>query len=211
MATVVQAGGSTPRSAGARMMITQDDFEGTVGGGALEHHVMDEARQLLSDPKRTTHMVSVHLVRDLAMCCGGKMSVFLEKVDPGPTLWIFGAGHVGTELAHIAALTGFAVQIVDERDEWADASRFTDAVTVIDVDPEDHIRANPPSPDDYVVVVTHNHALDETLLRKLGEHPVTYLGMIGSRGKWLRFKDRLGARGLDDAAHGSERHQTAAS
>ncbi len=124
LATVVEAGGSTPRAAGARMMIDANDTMGTIGGGALEKRVIDDARNLLSEQKQSTHMVSVHLVRDLAMCCGGKMSVFLEKVDPSPTLWIYGAGHVGTQLAHTAQLAGFAVTVVDGREEWANAERF---------------------------------------------------------------------------------------
>ena len=74
LATVVESGGSTPRVSGARMAITADHF-GTIGGGALEYRIINDARALLANPKQTTELVSVHLVRDLAMCCGGKMSV----------------------------------------------------------------------------------------------------------------------------------------
>ena len=92
------------------------------------------------------------------------MSVFLEKVDPEPTLWIFGAGHVATALAPLASQAGFNVTVVDAREEWNDPTRFPDEVTVLDAEPEDHLRTNAPNANDYVVIVTHDHSLDESLI-----------------------------------------------
>ena len=70
LAMVVATGGSTPRLAGARMVITATGQQGTIGGGAFEHHVIQQARALLADPTRTVASVEVHLVHDLGMCCG---------------------------------------------------------------------------------------------------------------------------------------------
>lgn len=198
MATVVESGGSTPRVAGARMLVTAEGIVGTIGGGALEHHVIEHAHLLIQTAGPATQMVAVHLVRDLGMCCGGKMKVFLEKHDPRPRLWIFGAGHVGTELAVVAQVAGFDVAVVDERGEWADAARFPDTVDVFDEDPIDFIKGTPPGADDFVVIMTHSHPVDEAVLRALADRPLAYLGMIGSRGKWARFRNRLTARGIDE-------------
>ncbi|MEZ4436513.1 MAG: xanthine dehydrogenase accessory protein XdhC [bacterium] len=198
LATVIETGGSTPRDAGARMAITHRDFAGTIGGGAFEKHVIDEARALLADPGREVHRLDVHLVRDLGMCCGGRMSVLLETIDPAPPLRIYGAGHVGTALAEAARLAGFAVTIIDARAEWSDPARFHPDITVIDAEPEDHLRHHTPGPADYVVVVTHDHPLDEALVRAMLPAPPGYLGLIGSRGKWARFQNRYRARGFDD-------------
>ena len=199
MATVIESGGSTPRIAGARMLIEMGRIVGTIGGGAIEQRVIEAAHALLATQGPATELVSVHLVRDLAMCCGGKMSVFLEKNDPRPRLWIFGAGHVGTEVAAAAHIAGFSVSVVDERAEWADPSRFPAEVEVHDADPIDFIKANPMGAEDFVVVMTHSHPLDEAVLRAVAQRPLRYLGMIGSRGKWARFRNRLSARGIDDA------------
>ena len=153
LATVIDVGGSTPRSAGARMIIETESTFGTIGGGAVEQHIIDGARALLLDDSKNTDLISVHLVRDLAMCCGGKMSVFLEKIDPMPKLWIFGAGHVGTELARAAAMAHFDVAVVDERAEWADPERFPAEVSVHDADPVDFLKTTPMEPDDFVAVM----------------------------------------------------------
>lgn len=167
LATIIETGGSTPRNAGARMAITPTDFTGTIGGGAFEKRVIDEARALLADPAREIHRLDVHLVRDLGMCCGGRMSVLLETIDPPPPLRIYGAGHIGTALAETARLAGFTVTVIDGRAEWADPTRFHPDITVCDADPEDHLRAHPPATTEAIVVVTHDHPLDEALIRAL--------------------------------------------
>jgi xanthine dehydrogenase accessory factor len=76
LATVVAASGSTPRHLGARMMITREGrLIGSVGGGRIEHEVVQRAAEVVAT--QTSAVVSHHLVRDLAMCCGGSMEVAL--------------------------------------------------------------------------------------------------------------------------------------
>lgn len=198
LCTVVDTGGSTPRLAGSLMAVEAEAQHGTIGGGEMERRVVEAARALLAEPRRHADTWSAHLVRDLGMCCGGQMKVFMQKVEPAPRLWIYGAGHVGTALAAAAQGAGFAVTVVDARAEWADPARFPADVTVVDAEPEDHLKATPPPEDAFVVVVTHSHPLDEALIRRLLEAPPRYLGLIGSRGKWARFRQRLSARGVTD-------------
>lgn len=204
LATVTDTGGSTPRLAGAMMGVTLEGQAGTVGGGAFEHRVVEAARALLAAPGQATTLVDVHLVRDLGMCCGGRMTAFLNKTEPAPRLWIFGAGHVGTSLAPVAALAGFAVTVVDERAEWARADRFPPEVAVLDAEPVDLLKRpgaglDRPGPRDLVVVTTHAHDLDERLIHALASAPPAYLGLIGSRNKWAKFRARLTERGVEAA------------
>ena len=52
LCTVVKSEGSTPRHVGSKMLVYADGkFIGTVGGGDLEHRVMDEAWMAISDGK----------------------------------------------------------------------------------------------------------------------------------------------------------------
>ena len=126
------------------------------------------------------------------------MAVTDKSGEPRPRLWIFGAGHVGTELAAVAGETGFDVVVVDERDEWADSSRFPSSIEVHDADPIDLIRAGRVDEGDWVVVMTHSHPLDEDIIRLLLPVSLSFLGMIGSRGKWARFVQRFRARDVPD-------------
>lgn len=208
VAVVTDTGGSTPQLAGALMAIAATQAAGTVGGGAFEHLVMQTAREMLAPGGARARTVEAHLVRDLGMCCGGRMTAFLTRTDPRPALWIFGAGHVGTALAAQARLLDLQVTVVDGRAEWADPGRFSPGVAVLDVEPEDLLggdAAAGPPPGAWVVVTTHSHPLDEAIVRALAPRllapqPLGYLGLIGSRAKWARFRARLLARGVSAAA-----------
>jgi xanthine dehydrogenase accessory factor len=60
LVTVARAEGVTPRGAGARMIVVRDRTFDTVGGGALELHAIDTARQMLRDNAAT---ITRHLER----------------------------------------------------------------------------------------------------------------------------------------------------
>src|SRR5687768_5543756 len=125
LATVIDSQGSTPQKPGSKMLVLEHgETRGTVGGGAIEKQIVDAAVALLANADAQTQLVETHLTHDLGMCCGGKMRVFLEKHGAAARLWVFGAGHVGREIARLAHVTGFRVTVVDERPEWASRERF---------------------------------------------------------------------------------------
>src|SRR5262249_18368931 len=125
LATVVETRGFTPRGPGAKMLVEPAEIHGTIGGGASEDEVVREARALLERGGSAT--LRRHLTRELGMCCGGEMAIFLEVLEPAPALVIFGAGHIAKPLAAVAAGCGFAVTVVDGRAEWATEERFPTA------------------------------------------------------------------------------------
>ncbi|TMQ69260.1 MAG: xanthine dehydrogenase accessory protein XdhC [Candidatus Eisenbacteria bacterium] len=194
MATVVETRGFTPRKSGARMLVAGDgETWGTVGGGAIEQEILERARALLAGEAST--LVRRHLTQELGMCCGGEMSVFLEVIAPAPELVVFGAGYIAKPLAAIAAGCGFEVTVVDGRVEWANEERFPHARLHLGA-PEDFARAWTPRGEECAVVVTHDHALDQRLVELLLEHPLRFLGMVGSIPKQRKFALRLKARGF---------------
>jgi xanthine dehydrogenase accessory factor len=194
--TVVEARGFTPRKPGAHMLLSpQGECVGTVGGGAIEQAALEEARRVLA--QGGSLLFQRHLTQDLGMCCGGEMSIFIEALEPRPRLVVFGAGYIGKPLAAMAVSCGFDVTVVDGRPEWATPDRFPGA-TVIGQDPEDVARALALTPEDYVCVVTHDHALDHRLVQVLLRRPLRFLGMIGSLPKQRKFALRLRAHGYGD-------------
>ena len=130
------------------------------------------------------------------------MEIFIEPVGDRPWLIVFGGGHVGAALCDIASMSGFRVHVVDERPDYATAQRHPRAAAVTPCDPLDALVDLPFGEDAYVVIVTHDHHLDERLLHRCTELPHRYLGMIGSRAKVLRFFKRYEARGLDMSLFG---------
>jgi len=81
IATVTGARGSTPRHLGARMVVDATGAQwGTIGGGRIEQLVAAAAREVAAGA--APRVVRQHLVRDLAMCCGGSMEVVLTPAEP---------------------------------------------------------------------------------------------------------------------------------
>ena len=181
-------------------MLVRDDasIEGTVGGGAIEEAVRGEAAQVLKEGR--PRLFAAHLSRDLAMCCGGRMEIFLEPVGLPPWLLLFGGGHVGRAVCEAATLAGFRVHLVDERPDYGRAESHPRAAVITCDEPLSVLDTLPFSDDAFVVITTHNHRLDEALLSACLARPHRYLGMIGSRAKVHRFVDRAAHRGeLPDA------------
>ncbi len=199
LATVIESAGSTPQKPGSKMVVLEDgSLRGTVGGGAIEHQIIQAARALLGAPE-WTRIIETHLTHELGMCCGGRMKVFLEKHGPSPRLTVFGAGHVARELATLAHRVGFQVTVVDARPEWANPERFP-GIELKVRDPADHARELTGGPEHYFCVTTHDHPLDQAVVEALLNKPSAYLGVIGSRRKAERFRMRLRAAGFAEEA-----------
>jgi xanthine dehydrogenase accessory factor len=196
LCTVIASHGSTPQKPGSKLVVKADgSLLGTVGGGAIEKQIVDAALALLGDGSASTQVLDTHLTHELGMCCGGRMTVFLEKHVAAPSLVVFGAGHVAKELAALAVATGFRVTVVDERAEWASPQRFPGCT--LDPRPCDDVaRAHEAGADTYYCVTTHDHALDQRCVEALLDKPSAYLGVIGSRRKAERFRQRLRAAGF---------------
>lgn len=193
LATVIRTGGSTPQVPGARLLWMPDGSRiGTVGGGAIEHAVIEALRACVVSGKH--EVLRRDLARDLGMCCGGRMEVFVEPIEAAPRLVVVGAGHVGASVAGFAREVGFRVSVVDAREELNDEARFPGCERVL-ATPRESLASVRPSEHDHVLVTTHDHRLDEEALDAYARAPHRYLGLIGSQRKILRILARLAHRG----------------
>ena len=196
LATIVSAVGSAPQVPGAKLLLTMGgETAGTVGGGAFEQRVLEEARALL-EGAATTLLLELNLSRDLGMCCGGVLTVFLERVAMPARLVVLGAGHIARPLVELASAVGFETVVVDAREAWADAARFPRARAVHCDDPEAVIAELALDADTAVVVVTHHHPLDQALVRALVGSRAGFCGLVGSEAKRNKFLMRLTAQGI---------------
>ena len=120
------------------------------------------------------------------------VSIFLEPIQPRPTLLIAGAGHVGQALCHIGSWLDFDIAIVDDRADFASRSRLPEADEIIIGDIAEELRQYPINHLTYVVIVTRGHQHDESALHSVVESDARYIGLIGSRRKIkLIFDDLL--------------------
>ena len=76
---VAEVRGSTPREPGAFMLVGRDSVAGSIGGGQLEWEAVASARDLLADTAPAARVNKVVLAADVGQCCGGVVSVWLER------------------------------------------------------------------------------------------------------------------------------------
>jgi xanthine dehydrogenase accessory factor len=189
LATVVRATGSTPQQPGARLLLREDGTTlGTVGGGAIERVVLEALKSALLAER--SELLSRDLAHDLGMCCGGRMEIFVEPILPSPRLWLLGAGHVAKPTAALALSVGFEVQVVDEREELNTPERFPGCKLWLD-DPSDVLLRAGLGERDWVLIVTHDHQLDERALESASGTSARYVGLVGSRRKVFRLVERV--------------------
>lgn len=88
LVTVVAGSGSTPRGAGAAMIVTKNGRQaGTIGGGAVEYRSEQMAAEILENKTNRLHdfTLTANQVEDLGMICGGSVTVYfryLAAKDP---------------------------------------------------------------------------------------------------------------------------------
>lgn len=77
---VAEARGSTPREVGASMLVWDGGQSGTIGGGTLEFEATAAARSGM------TGLIRKALGPDLGQCCGGAVTLLLERFEAAPDM-----------------------------------------------------------------------------------------------------------------------------
>ncbi|MFK3915448.1 XdhC family protein [Psychrobacter sp. NPDC078501] len=145
LATVVAVNGSAPRALQAKMIITQDNIVDTLGGGGLEHDVINTARQLLNGeiaatvskevkpkvyeandtsaltPSKGVRRDAVYtkhypLGAKLAQCCGGSVTVMFECFNVTPPMSVLVFGAGHVASALMTILAELPCQV-----DWVDS------------------------------------------------------------------------------------------
>lgn len=112
-----------------------------------------------------------------------RVEFLVEPVIPAPLLLVAGGGHVGQALARQAVLVGFEVAVVEDREEFADASLYPPGVQVHRGRFAELVKQWPLDADTYVAIVGRGHKVDGEALAAVIDKPVRYVGMMGSRRK----------------------------
>jgi xanthine dehydrogenase accessory factor len=200
LVTIVSSTGSTPQRVGAKMLVFADGRTvGTIGGGCYENDAFWKAREAITarKPQNVKYELTDDIAEESGLICGGQMEVFIEPVEASPEVFVFGAGHVGHQLARLAHETGFRVTVVDDREKFASADRFPAGIHAIVEDIPTWLQTHQLPPTAYAVIVTRGHKHDFDALRLIAPSGVRYVGLIGSRAKVKRIYDALRAEGMD--------------
>jgi xanthine dehydrogenase accessory factor len=198
LCTIVESHGSTPRHIGSKMIVYPDGkISGSVGGGEIEKRVIDVAKQCLDDKK--PQLLQYNLVNpehgDPGVC-GGSVQVFVEPVLPRPQLVVIGGGHVGKAVVHLAAWLGFKVIVSDDRPEFCSPEFHPEAEEFI-VAPMAEIPAKINVHENtFIVLTTRGAGIDIPGLPSLLDTQAAYIGVIGSRRRWILTKKGMAEAGV---------------
>jgi xanthine dehydrogenase accessory factor len=198
LCTVIRSSGSVPRHSTSKMLVFADGkFVGTIGGGEMENRTIEAAKQVarsgqakimeynLVDPKQGDPGV-----------CGGTVEIFIEPINPPPSVIIIGAGHVGRATAHLAKWLGFRVIVNDDRAELVAPEWIPEADVYLPGVLDDHLTEINLNPQTYVLLLTRGVQFDVALLPKLLEADVAYVGVIGSKRRWTQALKELREKGV---------------
>ncbi len=198
LCTVVKSEGSTPRHVGSKMLVYLDGhFIGTVGGGDLEHRVIDEAWMAIADGSpRLLHYNMADPSRGDPGVCGGQVEVFVEPILPHPTIVVIGAGHVGKAVAHLAKWLGFRVAVSDDRREFSNKESVPDGDAYYQCPMEELPTQLKIDRRSFLVLTTRGSSVDAAGLPALLETPAAYIGIIGSKRRWATTVKELQSKGV---------------
>ena len=87
LVTLVAIRGSAPREAGAKMMVTADDCNGSIGGGQLEFQCAQLAAGMLGSDGHVERQ-KISLGTQMGQCCGGVVEVLFESIVAGHPSWL---------------------------------------------------------------------------------------------------------------------------
>jgi xanthine dehydrogenase accessory factor len=201
LATVIGTRGSTPGKATMKMLIRPDGSSvGSVGGGCVEAEVLERSFEVLRSGLSQRVQVELNEADnpETGLVCGGHIEIFIEPISM-PTIILFGAGHVARAICNFAAPAGFRVEVHDDREGFATSEQFPLA-TVRRTQPfAEAARELRVGPDRFVLIMTRGHRQDLEVLRALAANriDVPYLGLIGSKSKFLTLKKHLLAEGVE--------------
>lgn len=210
-ARLTRVRGSSPRGEGAFMLVSDSDIWGSIGGGQLEHLVIQSARDMLAKEVAQQDL-DVPLGPEINQCCGGRVEVTLFQpslaqqaalmaeeeaaLSKLPHVYVFGAGHVGRAICDLLQFMPVRTLLVDER--GAEQARCdADVARSHTILPDSIPRTAPPG--SAAIVLTHQHATDFLIAAEaLAHESFCYVGMIGSKTKKAQFRKWLEQSGGGD-------------
>ena len=199
LATIVEVQGSIPSHESSKILVRDDgSIAGTVGGGCVEAEVWSVAQEVMREekPRRLHFNLNANPEYDNGLICGGSLDIFVEPILATPTVLILGGGHVGLNVARVAKVAGFDVVVADDREAFANRERFPEAAETM-AGPWDEIFPKlQVTHHTYLVLVTRGHKGDLDCLRWAVTTDARYLGMIGSKRKFIEICKVLEREGV---------------
>lgn len=183
------------------MLVREDgSFIGSVGGGEVENRVRNEALASIEDGKvrRLKYSMVDPKAGDPGVC-GGTLEVYVEPILPKPLLVVIGGGHVGKAIVTLAKFLDFRVAVSDDRPEFCTPEMTPDADEYYCVPMAQLPEKLKITPHTYLVLTTRGSNIDIEGMAPLLDSPARYIGVIGSKRRWITTRKALMAQGYPES------------
>jgi xanthine/CO dehydrogenase XdhC/CoxF family maturation factor len=171
MATVLQST-APDLSPGQRFVRTEEN------AGDVPAWLADDVREVLATGKPATRRFSLP---------AGSADVFLERIDPGIELVIFGAGYDVIPVARLAREMGWQVTVTEDCIAHLAPKRFPAATCVLYADRHAVLDKIPLTDRTAAVLMSHNFKYDLAVLADLLTTSVPYIGILGPRKRFEKM------------------------
>lgn len=175
LATILKADDATHLTPGSRFVLTGQDSN-------APHWLCDEMRDVFGTGKPLTKSFFTEL---------GTVEVFIERIDPGIELIIFGAGYDVVPVAKLARELGWQVTVTDDCVAHLSPKRFPVATCVLFADRAAVIDQLTITGRTAAVLMSHNFNYDRAVLQALLTTDVPYIGMLGPRKRFDKMRDEF--------------------
>ena len=130
---------------------------------------------------------------------GEPVRLFIDVISPPPVLVMVGGVHIAVSLAALAKTLGYTTVVIDPRRAFGSQERFPHVDRLIQAWPEEAFEQISLTRNTCVAILTHDPKIDDPALKIVLNHPVFYVGVLGSRQTHEKRKQRLHAEGLTQA------------
>lgn len=149
---------------------------------------------LLADMQQVLS-VGKPLTKSIETGAGGAQ-VFIERIDPGIELVIFGAGYDVISVARLARDLGWSVTVTDDCIAHLSPKRFPVQTCVVFSDRAAVLDQIPITNRTAAVLMSHNFNYDKAVLERLLTTDVPYIGMLGPRKRFDKMQDEFVKDGI---------------
>jgi xanthine dehydrogenase accessory factor len=125
---------------------------------------------------------------------------FEEPLSKAGKVCIFGGGHISQKLVPVLDSVGFRCVVIDDMHEFANKALFPKAQKTVLADFSHFGSRVEISHCDYVVILTRGHKNDYDVLAQALKTDACYIGLVGSRTKIGKTRERLSGDGFPEEA-----------
>ncbi|GAB3944654.1 XdhC family protein [Spirosoma harenae] len=119
------------------------------------------------------------------------IEIFIERIDPGIELIIFGAGYDVIPVAKLARELGWQVTVTDDCIAHLSPKRFPAATCVLYANRDVVIDQLAITNRSAAVLMSHNFNYDRAVLQELLKTDIPYIGMLGPRKRFDKMQDEF--------------------